>query len=195
MDKEIQTLLDMKTWTIVTRASVKQAGRKVLPTTWSFRLKRRPDGTAYKYKARWCVRGDLQVYGKDYWQSYSPVCQWSTVHLLLIMSVVHGLHTRQVDYVNAFAQAKLEKEIYVELPKGYGHNNNEDCVLRLNKSLYGMRDAPVHFFNLLKANLKSCGFQQKTYIDPCLFVSKKVICVSWVDDCLWVSYDAKAMMI
>ena len=193
MDKEIKTLIEMGTWTMVTRESVTQAGRRVIPTTWAFRLKRKPDGTAYKFKARWCVRGDLQVYGEDYWQSYSPVCQWSTVRLLLIMSTVHGLHTRQVDYVNAFAQADLDKEVYVELPKGYGHNNEVDCVLRLNKSLYGMVDAPMHFFNLLKTNLQLCGFKQKSYIDPCLFVAKKAICVSYVDDCLWVSYDEKAM--
>jgi len=193
MDKEVNTLVEMKTWTVVTRESVLRGGRLVLPTTWAFRLKRKPDGTAYQYKARLCVRGDLQILGEDYWQSYSPVCQWSTVRLLLIMSVVHGLHTRQVDYVNAFAQAELDKEVFVEFPKGYGHNNDDDCVLRLNKSLYGMVDAPVHFFNLLKGSLLSCGFQQKSYIDPCLFVSKTAICVSYVDDCLWVSYDAKAM--
>ena len=193
MDKEIKTLIALGTWTIVTRASVIKAGRKILPLTWAFRVKRKPHGTAYKHKSRICVRGDLMTYGEDYWSSYSPVCQWSTVRLLLIMSVVHGLHTRQVDYVNAFAQATLEQEVFVEFPKGYGHDNDVDCVLKLNKTLYGMVDAPMHFFNLLKKNLEDCGFKQRPYIDPCLFVHKKAICVSYVDDCLWISYDEKAL--
>ena len=86
--------------------------------------------------------------GVDYEESFSPVVQWSTVRLLLILSIVHGLHTRQVDYVNAFAQSELtaDREIFMELPQGYTHMNHVDCVLQLHKSLYGMVDAPLMFF-------------------------------------------------
>lgn len=193
MVKEINTLKKMDTWTVVTRKSVKDKGRKVLPTTWAFRVKRKPDGTPIKFKSRWCVRGDKMIYGEDYWESFSPVVQWSSVRLLLIMSIVHGLHTRQVDYVNAFAQATLDKDVYVEPPQGFCHLNEVDCVLKLNKSLYGMRDAPIKFFNLLKSNLENVGFEQMKYIDPCLFVHHKAICVTYVDDCLWFALDEKAL--
>ena len=106
---EVNTLVGMGTWTIVTRKNVQDLGRKVIPLTWALRLKRMPDGTLYKYKAGLCVRGDRQVYGEDYWQSFSPVCQWSSVRLLLVLSIGHNMHTRQVDY----------------------HQNEEDCVLKL----------------------------------------------------------------
>ena len=113
---------------------------------------------------------------------------------MLILSIVHGLATRQVDYVNAFAQSDLEnKEVYIEIPAGYEHLNDVDCVLKLNKSLYGMTDAPLIFFEFLKANLISLNFKQMEHIDPCLFVHKKAICVTYVDDCLWFSKDAAAM--
>ena len=65
---------------------------------------------------------------------------------MLILSIVHGLETRQVDYVNAFAQADLDKDVFIEIPEGYEHNNEMDCVLKLNKSFYGMSDAPLMFF-------------------------------------------------
>jgi hypothetical protein len=191
--KEIKTLERIGTWTVVTRASVVNQGKKVLPTTWALRIKRKPDGVAYKFKARWCVRGDKQVYGEDYWETFSPVCQWSSVRLMLIMSTIYGLHTRQVDYVNAFAQADLNKDVFVEPPKGFTHLNDEDCVLKLNKSLYGMCDAPVNFFNLLKSNLEAAGFAQMKYIDPCLFVHKKAIIVCYVDDCLAFALDESAL--
>ena len=95
--------------------------------------------------------------------------------------------------MNAFAQAELDKEVYIELPKGFEHNNDVDCVAKLHKSLYGMSDAPLMFFELLKKNLERVGFKQFTHIDPCLFVHKKAICLTYVDDCLWFGKDGAAL--
>jgi hypothetical protein len=194
MDKEITTLVDMKTWTIVPRSMAVAAGKKVIPVTWAFRQKRDPMGNPTKKKARLCVQGDTMVAGVDYGESFSPVVQWSSVRLMLILSIVHGLETRQVDYVNAFAQADLDRDVFVEIPKGFDHcNDGLDCVLKLNKSLYGMSDAPLMFFELLKKNLLGVGFKQFPHIDPCLFVHKKAICLTYVDDCLWFGKDGAAL--
>ncbi len=107
------------------------------------------------------------------------------------MSIIHNLHTRQVDFVNAFAQADLKTPVFVEIPKGYVDYNDEACCLQLNKSLYGLCDASLNFFSLLSSNLRNHGFKQLSYIDPCLFVHEKTLCVTYVDDCLWVSLDEK----
>ena len=78
------------------------------------------------------------------------------------------------------AQANLDRDVYVEIPKCCGHlNEGMDCVLKLNKSLYEMSDAPQMFFELLKKNLNEVGFQQFTHIDPCLFVHKHAICSTY----------------
>ena len=194
IDKEIQTLVKMGTWTVVPRAEALKKGKKVIKVTWALRQKRDPMGNPTKKKGRLCVRGDTMIAGVDYGESFSPVVQWSSVRLMLILSIVHGLETRQVDYVNAFAQADLDRDVYVEIPKGYNHGNEgEDCVLKLNKSLYGMSDAPLMFFELLKKNLESVGFKQFLHIDPCLFVHKKAICLTYVDDCLWFGKDGAAL--
>ena len=58
MDDEIQSLKRRETWEIVLRKSV--ADHNVLPGTWSFKFKRKPDWTIRKFKARYCVRGDIQ---------------------------------------------------------------------------------------------------------------------------------------
>ena len=112
---------------------------------------------------------------------------------MLILSIVHGLETRQVDYVNAFAQADLDKDVFIEIPQGYEHCNDVDCVLKLNKSLYGMSDAPLMFFELLKKNLLDLKFKQVEHIDPCLFIHKQAICLTYVDDCLWFGRDGAAL--
>ena len=120
---EIRQLLKQNTWGSIPRSSLpkdKDGKRKVvLPGTWAFKLKRQPDGTPYKYKARYCVRGDLQKAGVDYFETYAPVVQWSTVRLLLTLVLSKGWCTRQVDYTNAFAQADLKEEIYIEPPRGF----------------------------------------------------------------------------
>ena len=194
MDQEMQVLIKMGTWTVVPRSMALKLGRPVIKTTWAFRQKRNPAGIPTKKKARACVRGDLQK-KFDELESYSPVVQWSSVRLMLILSIVHRLETRQVDYVNAFAQADIEpgKDIFIEIPQGYEHMNDVDCVLKLNKSLYGMTDAPLMFFELLKKNLLDSNFKQIDHIDPCLFVHKKAICLTYVDDCLWFGKDGAAL--
>jgi hypothetical protein len=57
----------------------------VIKSTWVFKLKRLPDGTPSKFKARFCVRGNLEKEGVDFFETYAPVCQWSTVRMILTM--------------------------------------------------------------------------------------------------------------
>jgi len=78
--------------------------------------------------------------------------------------------------------------VYVEMPRGF---RKPGKVLRLNKSLYGLKQAPRNFFLHLKGNLEQAGFTSMTDIDPCLFVSDKVICLVYVDDCLLYSPDSR----
>lgn len=88
---------------------------KILKGTWGgFKLKRLPDGTPLKYKERYCCQGDMQTEGINYFDTYAPVVQWSTVRLVLILTLKNGWSTRQVDYTNAFAQADLQEEVCIE---------------------------------------------------------------------------------
>ena len=70
---ELDTLYnDVKAWKYVKR----KPGMQILPSTWAFKIKRFPDGLIKKFKARFCVRGDRQVHGVNYWEIWSPVVQW-----------------------------------------------------------------------------------------------------------------------
>ena len=50
-----------------------------------------------KLKARLCAGGHRQIEGVDYFETYAPVVNWNTVHLLLIIAAQMELATRQVD--------------------------------------------------------------------------------------------------
>jgi hypothetical protein len=191
MQQEILALLQQRTWTRVNRKDV-PATQKILKGTWAFKLKRLPDGTPLKYKARYCCRGDMQTEGIDYFDTYAPVVQWSTVRLVLTLALKHGWATRQVDYTNAFAQADIQEEVYIEPPRGFSGEDGLDKVLRLKKSLYGLKQAPKTFFDKLRAGLIERGFTPSN-IDPCLFMKENMICVVYVDDTILCGPDSNAL--
>jgi Reverse transcriptase (RNA-dependent DNA polymerase) len=180
MCKEVTTLTDQKdAWEVVLR----EAWMNVLPSTWAFKCKRFPDGLIKKLKARFCVRGDKQLEGVDFFETFAPVVSWSTIRLMLILSLVLGLATRQVDYTAAFLHAPIDEDVYVEMPRGFSEPGK---VLKLKKSLYGLKQAPRNFFQHLKNKLERIGFTSSS-ADPCLFISERVICIVYVDDTLLFS--------
>ena len=94
--KEIESLERNGTWQVV---PIEEANSKILPGTWVFRRKRTPDGTISKYKARYCVRGDLED-GEP--ETYAPVVAWSTVRLFLVLALTLGWSTCSIDFGSAF---------------------------------------------------------------------------------------------
>jgi hypothetical protein len=62
-------------------------GKNVLPSTWAFKIKRYPDGRVKKFKSRFCARGDRQQEGIDYFKTWAPVVQWSTVRIVMTLAV------------------------------------------------------------------------------------------------------------
>ena len=197
--KEYKTLVDMNVWEEVTR----EGWMNVLPSTWAFRKKLNPAGLVKKLKARFCARGDRQLHGTDYFDTFAPVVSWTTVRLLLIMSSQLDLASKQIDYTAAFVHAdidlppgydlmseeeKARQGVFVEMPRGFSKPGK---VLKLKKSLYGLKQAPRNFFLHLKNKLERVGFEQATEIDPCLFISEHVICLVYVDDTLLFARDMK----
>ena len=59
-----------------------------------------------------------------------------------------------------------------------------DVVLRFNKRLYGQAKAAQLWYENLKNVFLDHGFVVSK-VDPCLFMSKDVICVVYVDDCIF----------
>jgi hypothetical protein len=171
----------------------------VLLSTWAFKAKRYPSGLLRKLKGRFCVRGDRQIENVDYYETFAPVVSWNTVRLLLMLQAQLGLASKQVDYTAAFVHADIdlppnydslspdEKNrvgVYVEMPRGFAQPGR---VLKLKKNLYGLKQAPRNFFQHLKSNLEAVGLRQCVDVDPCLFVSDKVLVICYVDDTLLYS--------
>ena len=102
---------------------------KVLKGTWFYKLKRTPDGVAYRHCFRFCVQGDQQEYIINYFETFVSVIQWSTIRLLLIVILRNKWKTRVIDYINAFPQANIDTVIYVELPLLFDSKTGNDKLL------------------------------------------------------------------
>ena len=175
-EKEIRTLEDMETWEEVL---VSEAKGHIVPTHWVFKKKRKPDGTIDKYKGRLVVRGDLM---KDYdFETHAPVASWSTIRMVLILSLAWGWHTCTCDYSNAFVHAKLDTPVWIQIPRGYTSTLPGRTCLRLKRSLYGTTFAPKLWSDCLFDALKAYGLEQSTN-DPCLFAKPGMMVCTFVDD-------------
>ena len=76
----------------------------------------------------------------------------------------------------------------MEFPIGFDALNNEDqkfYVLKLNKTLYRLKQAGYNWFAKLSNGLQDRGFVQSS-INPCIFFSHKCIVLTYVDDCILI---------
>ena len=156
----------------------------MLPGTWFFNCKSKPDWKIRKFKEQYFVRGDIQKkLSPKPLNSYSPVVQWATVRLMLILQCILGLQSQSIDFTNAFSQAYIPggDPVFIELPRDFNSDGGQDdIVLKLKKSLYGQAEAARLWYENLRNGLLERGFVMSK-VDPCLFMSKTVMFVVYVD--------------
>jgi hypothetical protein len=128
-----------------------------------------PNGLIKKSKACFCDRGNMQLEGVYFFETYAPVVQWKTIWLMFILEVLLGLKSKQGDATCAFLHADLapDKTVYVDMPLGFytKSKNGKRQVLKLNKTLYGLHQSPRAFWKYITKKLESCGLKQSRF-DP-----------------------------
>jgi len=183
MMKEVEDHEKRNHWTVMPRDEMPK-GAKTILAIWSFKRKRFPDGRVLKHKARLCAHGGMQTWGENYWETYSPVVNWLSVRTLLVISIIHDLETRSIDFVLAFPQAELDVDVFMELPFGFEIDQGKRYVLKLNKNLYGLKQAAYNWFEMLKNGLEARGYEQQSASDSCVFIGSDSIILCYVDDCI-----------
>ena len=103
----------------------------------------------------------------------------------------------QMNVVTAFLNEELEEEIYMQQPEGYVEPGSEDMVLKLRKSLYGLKQSPPCWNKAFVKSMESLDFKQ-SQADPCIFVKhcpagKLSIIALHVDDLIIISSDMVEM--
>ena len=185
INDEIGALEKLRCWDIVKRPYEK----KVLHSKLVLKKKRNGDGTIAKYKARLVVCGNEDE--ENLHDKFAPVIDFTLVKLFLAIAIQRKWLVRQIDFHNAFVNGNLEREVYVELPKHvYAENERMRTVMRLRKSLYGLREAPKIWYELLSSELKSAGLTEMQNA-PCVFTSIGLLVMCYVDDILIIGESEK----
>ena len=129
--------------------------QKVIKNRWVFDVK--SDGHK---KARLVPKGFSQVEGLDFNQVFSPVMHFETVHLMLALATLENWYITGLDVWSVYLYGKLDKEIYMEQPKGFAVPRQECKVLCLWCALYDLKQASLAWWHTLNESLKELGFER-----------------------------------
>jgi len=152
------------------------------------------------YKARLCGKGYKQIFGVDYFETFSPVATYDALRVFLILMVAMDYEIDCVDVITAFLLAPLKEEVYIKIPDGYPNKHkHKGKVLRLLKSLYGLKQSPHEWNKELDSYLQSIGFKS-TDSEKCIYVGRfgakgdtTIYLLVYVDDILIATPDRSSM--
>jgi len=159
--------------------------RNALPLTWVFKYKLDEDGYLAKFKARICVRGDLQV---SHEENYAATLAAGSFRALMALAAAYDMEIKQVDAMNAFLNSDIDEEVYIQYPPGMERANK---VLRLIRALYGLKRSPLLWYRELTSTLRDLGLEEINGMN-CVMAGNAVIVFFYVDDIILLYDKAKA---
>ena len=148
----------------------------VIPTRWVLTYKFDDDGFLERYKARLVVRGDLQQNLQE--ETYAATLASRVFRFIMALTAYFDLEAYQFDAINAFVNAKLKSNVWVQYPQGM---KRPGFVLHLNRALYGLRVSPLLWFDLLSQVMQKLGLSPVPEC-ACLFQNSQLIVFFYVDD-------------
>ncbi|CAI7894749.1 unnamed protein product, partial [Closterium sp. NIES-53] len=93
-------------------------GANIVDGMWIFKVKR-PPGSPPAFKARYFARGFSQRQGVDYFQTFSPTSNMTTLWVLLHIAAQRDYELHSLDFCTAFLQGSLHEEIWLRCPPGF----------------------------------------------------------------------------
>ncbi|KAL2114802.1 hypothetical protein VTJ04DRAFT_2111 [Mycothermus thermophilus] len=177
-DDEWRGMFNRKTWRKVKR---EEAKGRILPLKWVFTYKLDEEGNVERCKARLCVRGDLQPHS-SLETTYAATLAARSFRLMMAIAAFFDLETEQFDVKQAFLYSDIDQPVYVKFPDGYEENG---YCLRVEKGLYGLREAPYLWYREFSKTLRKLGLTASKE-EPCLFFDRyrRVVVIFYVDDYL-----------
>ena len=183
MTKEIDDQRGNDNFGLILKTSLPK-NAQILPAVWQMRRKRDiRTGAIKKYKARLNLDGSKMIKGRDYDLTYAQVATWNAIRMLKTLVLTHNWHTIQLNYVLAFPQAPIERDLYMKIPVGveFEGYSNDEYILKIKRNIYGQKQAGKVWNDYLVKQLLSVGFCQSA-IDKCVFYKEDMMYVLYTDD-------------
>ncbi|SDA03668.1 BZ3500_MvSof-1268-A1-R1_C133g00719 [Microbotryum saponariae] len=181
---------DFKVFTIEDRSTV-PAGATIVTSKFVWKTKRNALGEVTGHKARLVAQGNRQRDGIDFNETFAPVARFSSIRSLLALAAANGLHVHQADIDKAYLHGDLDHDIWMTTPRGF--DLPTDKVLRLRRSIYGLKQAGRIWNRHIDASLRDLGYTA-TGTDHCVYSRiddrrRPHYIALYVDDLLMISPD------
>lgn len=145
-----------------------------------FKYKFDTDGYLQKFKARLCVRNDLQITIEE---TYAATLAARTFRAIMAIAAAFDLEIHQFDAVNAFINSKLDEEVFCESPEGFRQPGK---CWKLLRALYDLKQAPMLWHRELTTALEELGLTPVPGVN-CLYASDYLVLFFYVDDIVVLS--------
>ncbi|GKD79948.1 putative ribonuclease H-like domain-containing protein, partial [Tanacetum coccineum] len=145
--------------------------KRAIGTKWVFRNKKDKRGIVIKNKARLVAQGHTQEEGIDYDEVFAPVARIEAIRLFLAYASFKDFVVYQMDVKSAFLYGKIEEGVYVCQPPRFEDLKFPDKVYKVEKTLYGLHQAPKAWYETFSTYLLDNGFQ-RGMIDKILFIKR-----------------------
>ncbi|GKA21151.1 retrotransposon protein, putative, ty1-copia subclass [Tanacetum coccineum] len=182
MNAEIQSMMDNMVWVLVDLPP----GCKTVGSRWLFKKKTDMDGIVHVYKARLVAKGYTQLYGVDYEETFSPVADIRAIRILISIAAYYDYEIWQMDVKTAFLMVTLlEYTLILVQPEGFVDPNHPRKVCKLQRSIYGLKQASRSWNKRFDEEIKRFGFTQNLD-EPCVYQkasgSNVTFLILYVDD-------------
>ena len=138
----------------------------VIDVKWVYTWKVDEQGWVVEDKSRLVARSFKQREGIDFRETFPPTVSSFCVRLLSAIASECDLDLCHFDVDQAFVQSRLDDNVFRRLPRGCGKMSGK--VVRLNKSLYGLKQAS----RICHAHLTTCLLRlcfEQCLTDACVF--------------------------
>ncbi|KAK8655659.1 hypothetical protein V6N13_108231 [Hibiscus sabdariffa] len=188
MRSEMDSMSENQVWTLVEPPE----GIKPIGCKWVFKKKTDMDGNVQTYKGRLVAKGFRQIHGVDYDETFSPVAMFKSIRILLAVAAFHDYEIWQMDVKIAFLNGKLEENVYKTQPEGFVTPENARKVCKLQRSIYGLKQASRSWNLRFNEAIQEFGFIRNED-EPCVYKKFSGSIVSflilYVDDILIIGND------
>lgn len=188
MKSEIESMHVNQVWNLVDPPD----GVKAIECKWVFKKKTDVDGNVHIYKARLVAKGFRQIQGVDYDETFSPVAMLKSIRIVLAIAAYFDYEIWQMDVKTAFLNGNLDEDVYMTQPKGFVDPQSAKKICKLQKSIYGLKQASRSWNIRFDEVVKALGFV-KNEEEPCVYKkisgSALVFLILYVDDILLIGND------
>jgi hypothetical protein len=134
---------------------------------WVYKAKTNAYGAVSRYKARFVAKGCSQRKGIDYTETFSRVIRLTNLRVFFSIAAARDLELGGLDIDTAFMYAAIKEDVYIRQPIGFDDGTSNVCHLR--RCMYGLKQSPREFTEVLRDWLVSQGWHQ-LMSDPCIYI-------------------------